>query len=92
MSTQSEQVLEDNLVKQLSSLGHNFVTIKDEDDLLANLKAQLEKHNNLSLSSKEFSKVLNYLDKGNVFEKAKILRDKMQLERDNGDQARHPTS
>jgi hypothetical protein len=26
MSTQSEQVLEDNLVKQLSSLGHNFVT------------------------------------------------------------------
>jgi hypothetical protein len=32
MSTQSEQVLEDNLVKQLVSLGHNFVTIKDEDD------------------------------------------------------------
>jgi type I restriction enzyme R subunit len=78
-------VREDNLVKQLVSLGHNFVTIKDEDDLLANLKSQLEKHNNLSLSAKEFSKVLNHLDKGNVFEKAKILRDRMQLERDNGD-------
>ena len=85
MTTQSEQVLEDNLVKQLVSLGHNFVTIKDEDDLLENLKAQLEKHNNISLSAKEFSKILNHLDKGNVFEKAKILRDKMQLERDNGD-------
>lgn len=85
MSTQSEQVLEDNLIKQLVSLGHNFVTIKDEDDLLVNLKTQLEKHNNLSLSAKEFSKVINHLDKGNVFEKAKILRDRMQLERDNGD-------
>jgi type I restriction enzyme R subunit len=85
MSTQSEQALENNLVKKLVSLGHSFVTIKDEEDLLANLKTQLEKHNNLSLSAKEFSKVLNHLDKGNVFEKAKILRDRMQLERDNGD-------
>jgi type I restriction enzyme R subunit len=85
MSTQSEQVLEDNLVKQLVSLGHNFVTIKDEDDLLANLKSQLEKHNSLSLSAKEFSRVLNHLNKGNTFEKARILRGRMQLERDNGD-------
>ena len=42
-------------------------------------KAQLEAHNNLSLTDKEFARVLNHLNKGNVFERAKILRDKMQL-------------
>jgi len=87
MSTQPEQVLESNLVKQLSSLGHHPVTIKNENDLLANLKSQLEKHNQISLSDKEFKKILNHINKGNVFEKARILRDKMQFERDNGQSA-----
>lgn len=85
MTTQSEQALEDSLVNQLIALGHELVTIKDEPDLLANLKKQLEKHNNLSLSANEFKKVMNHLDKGNVFERAKLLRDKMHLEKDNGD-------
>jgi len=85
MSKQSEQVLEDNLVQQLTSLGHNLVRIDDEGALLANLKAQIELHNGIVLSANEFSKVVNHLDKGNIFERAKILRDKMQLTRDNGD-------
>ena len=42
---------------------------------------QLEAHNNLSLTDKEFSRVLNHLNKGNVFERAKILRDKMKHQR-----------
>jgi type I restriction enzyme R subunit len=87
MTTQPEQVLEANLVKQLNALGHSSVTLKNETDLLANLKTQLEKHNQISLSDKEFSKVVNHLNKGNVFEKARILRDKMQFERDNGQTA-----
>jgi hypothetical protein len=37
----------------------------------ANLRAQLGKHNGVTLSDSEFAKVLNHLDKGNVFEKAK---------------------
>lgn len=45
MTTQSEQILENNLVHQLSSNGYDKVIIKDEKDLLANLKTQLEKHN-----------------------------------------------
>ena len=85
MSTQPEKELEDKLVKQLVSIGHNFVVIKDEAALIANLKIQLEQHNNLTLSDPEFAKVLNHLNKGNVFEKAKILRDKMSIERDNGE-------
>ncbi len=85
MNTQPEQVLEDNLVKQLNQLGYGLVTIKDESDLLHNLKGQLEKHNGTTLSDKEFAQVLNKLNKGNVFERAKILRDKILYNKDNGD-------
>jgi hypothetical protein len=38
MSTQPKQVLEDNLVNRLGVLGYDIVTIKDEADLLKNLK------------------------------------------------------
>jgi type I restriction enzyme R subunit len=84
MPTQPEQVLEDNLVAQLVTLGYGKVVIRDEKDLLANLKTQLEKHNNISLSDTEFKKVLNHLNRGNVFERAGILRDKMQYTKDDG--------
>lgn len=85
MTTQPEQTLEDQLVAQLQSLGHAYVIIKDEADLIRNLKTQLEKHNGITFTDREFGKVLNHLNKGNVFERAKILRDKMQLDRDNGE-------
>ena len=86
MTTQSEQILEDNLIKQLTSFEkYSYVQISDEKALIANLKAQLEKHNNITLSETEFTKVLNHLSKGNVFDKSKTLRDRMQLTRDNGE-------
>lgn len=87
MPTQPEQVLEDNLVAQLVTMGYAKAVIKDEKDLLANLKAQLEKHNKISLSDTEFKKVLNHLNRGNVFERAGILRDKMQYTKDDGKSA-----
>ena len=61
------------------------MTIADEKSLLANLKTQLEKHNRIQFSDSEFEKVLNILNKGSVFEKAKILRQKQHIVRDNGD-------
>ena len=87
---QSEAQLEKALIKQLQGLEYDFVIIKDEKDLLENLKKQIEIHNfdKLSwkdLSETEFTRILNHLDKWNVFERAKILRDKMPLELDNGD-------
>lgn len=85
MNTQPEQILEDNLVQQLQNLGYAFVPIKDEHGLVKNLQAQLEKHNGVKLSDKEFAQVLNKLNKGNVFERAKILRDKVLYTKDNGD-------
>lgn len=84
MSTQSEAILEENLLKQLVSLGYEKVIIRDEAELLANLKKQLEKHNKTTLDDVEFARILNHLNKGNVFEKAKILRDKYALTREDG--------
>ena len=84
MTTQSEQALETELIQQLISLGYAFAKITNEADLLRNLKSQLEKHNQVSLSTSEFNKVLNQLSKGNVFERAKILRDKFDLLCDDG--------
>jgi len=85
MSTQSEQILENKLVEQLNGLGYERLSIPNEAALLANLKTQLEKHNNTMFSENEFKKVINILSKGSVFEKAKTLREKQHIIKDNGD-------
>ncbi|MBP9213451.1 MAG: type I restriction endonuclease subunit R [Chitinophagaceae bacterium] len=85
MAKQPEQILEEQLVAQLQRLGYGLVQLKDEKDLISNLKQQLEKHNNIQFSKAEFEKVLNILSKGSVFEKAKTLREKQHIVKDNGD-------
>jgi type I restriction enzyme R subunit len=84
MTTQSEQQLENALIDQLQTLGWERVTITDEADLVANLRRQLELHNGTTLSDTEFRQVLNKLARGNIFEKAKILRDRVDYTRDDG--------
>ena len=84
MTTESEQTLENNLIAQLETLGFERVRIDDEDALVANLQRQLEKHNKTSLSDGEFKQVLNKLARGNIFGKAKILRDKVDYIKDDG--------
>jgi len=84
MNIQPEAVLEYNLIKQLEKLKYEPIEIKDDKVLELNLKTQLEKHNKTTISESEFKKVLNHLSKGNVFEKAKILRDKFALVCDDG--------
>lgn len=84
MSLQPEQILEDNLIAQLVALGYQVAKITDEKSLLANLKQQLETLNDLKepLTDNEFKQVSNALSKGSVFEKAKTLRDRLQINRD----------
>lgn len=82
MTTESEQSLENNLITQLIKMKYQRVTIHDENELLVNLKAQLEKHNKTIFSNAEFQKILNHLAKGNVFDRALTLRDTMRLVRD----------
>lgn len=85
MSKQSEAVLEEQLIAKLTQLGYQFTPISNEKELIENLKTQLEKHNRITFSKTEFERVLNILSKGTVFEKAKILRQKQHILRDNGD-------
>ncbi len=85
MPKQPEQILEEQLIAKLQELGYALMHIQSESDLVANLKIQLERHNNIVFSDKEFENVLNTLSKGSVFEKAKTLREKQHIIRDNGD-------
>lgn len=86
MTSQSELILEQNLISQLTSNGYDKVTIKDESDLLANLKKQLEKHNNKVFSDSDFKQIINHLSKSNnIFEKALLLRDKFAFKNDSNE-------
>jgi len=85
MNTQPEQILEINLIGQLVTLGYKKVVIHDEADLLLNLKRQLEVHNKVTLTDKEFTQILNYINKGNIFERAKILRDRVPYVNEKGE-------
>jgi type I restriction enzyme R subunit len=85
MTSQPEQILENNLVAQLQQLGYAKVLVQDENDLLSNLKVQLEKHNKVQLSENDFKQILNFINKGNIFERAKILRDRVPYNNDVGE-------
>lgn len=85
MTTQPEFILEQNLVNQLQDLGYKKVVIKDEAGLILNLKKQLEAHNKTTYTDSEFTQILNDLSKGNIYEKAKTLRDRITYTKDNGD-------
>ena len=82
---QSEKELEDKLIKQLKEQGFKSVTIKDENDLLENLKLQIETFNRIQLTDQEFKRIVIHLEGGSIFDKAHKLRDKYELIRDDGD-------
>jgi len=85
LTTQTEETLELNLIAQLETLGYEKVKIEDEQGLLQNLKVQLEQHNSIALSDNDFKQVLNYINKGNIFKKAKLLRDRVPYINDNNE-------
>ncbi|MAI66178.1 MAG: type I deoxyribonuclease HsdR [Alteromonas sp.] len=84
MAYQSEQELENKLVAQLAKQGFERVQITDIKSLRENLKAQLSKLNGFDISDTELKQIRNALAKGSVFDKAKILRDRLQINKDDG--------
>ena len=92
MSIQSEAALEAGLIATLQQMDYEYVQIAEEDNLQANFKRQLEKHNSKRLSEhgrteftgEEFEKILIYLEGGTRFEKAKKLRDLYPLDTSDG--------
>ena len=93
MVTQSEEILEQGLIKTLQEMSYEYISIKEEENLYANFKLQLEKHNRKELAlhgresftDKEFDKILLYLEGGTRFEKAKKLRDLKDFQLENGE-------
>jgi type I restriction enzyme R subunit len=81
---QSEQELENNLVTQLTMGSFEKANITDVESLRGNLKKQLSKLNGFEISDKELKQIRNALAKGNVFDKAKTLRDRLQINKDDG--------
>ncbi len=82
MNHQSEQQLENTLIEQLARLGFTKIALEDSTAMLLNLKDQLERFNRTAFSEREFSRILNHLNKGDRFQKAKTLRDRFTLTRD----------
>ncbi|WP_168390435.1 type I restriction endonuclease subunit R [Acinetobacter indicus] len=85
MTVQSESQLENELIAQLKGLGYQFIQLKDETQLLSNLKKQIEQANGLApLSEAEWKQVISFLNSGTVFERAKNLRDLFPVKFDDG--------
>ena len=88
MSYQSEAELEQKLVSQLVTQGYERVVLKDYEALVDNFRKQLNVINSdvleKELSDTEFKRVLNTVDSKTVYASAKQLRDKFDLQLDNG--------
>ena len=73
-------------------MSYEYVKIKEETNLHANFKAQLEKHNRKKLAQlgrehftdTEFERILIFLEGGSRFDKAKKLRDLYPLDTEDG--------
>jgi len=93
MPVQSEAALENGLIDTLQKMNYEYVHIEEENNLSANFKRQLEKHNKKKLeelgrtqfTESEFEKILIYLEGGTRFEKAKKLRNLFPLELESGE-------
>jgi type I restriction enzyme, R subunit len=91
MGYQPEAQLERNLHKQLVDQGYKAVKIADYEALLANFKKQLNifnehKLNGQPLTNMEFNRVLTLIEGKSIYDSAKILRDKLLIEREDGTQ------
>lgn len=92
MTPQSEAALENGLIKTLIDNSYEYVSIRNEEELKANFKTQLERHNRKALdllgrdrfSDQEFEKILIYLEGDTRFEKAKKLRGLKDFTLDDG--------
>ena len=75
---QSEADLENALIKQLKNQGYEYLNAKTPNELILNLRVQLEKLNNYTFSDKEWNQILNnYLvnPKESIVEKTRKIQE-----------------
>src|SRR5574344_1061948 len=82
-SYQSEAELENELIKILQNQKYDYIEIKNEEDLIKNLRSQLEKLNDFSFLDEEweqfFTKNLASNDEGIIEKTRKIQEDCVQI-------------
>lgn len=88
-SYESEARLEDKMIDQLVKQGYEKVQIDDVESLERNFRNQVNKHNKIELkgkdlSDKEFEKLMVKISGKGVFQSAKELRQKQDIQRDDG--------
>lgn len=86
---ESESRLEDRMLDQLEKQGYQKVTIDDVNSLEKNFRKQVNKHNLIELkgkelSDKEFERLMVKISGKGVFQSAKELRQKQDIQRDDG--------
>ncbi len=73
---ETENILEQNLIKKLENFGYEKIVIKNEEELISNFRLQIEKFNNIKFTEKEFNLFYNsWLNKGDNFESASRVRN-----------------
>ena len=86
---ESESRLEDRMLDQLEKQGYQKVNIDDVNSLEKNFRKQVNKHNLIELkgkelSDKEFERLMVKISGKGVFQSAKELRQKQDIQRDDG--------
>lgn len=86
---QSEAALEKAFIKQLTEQGYSYLPIHNNDEMVENLRLQLEKLNNYNFSDNEWKRFFNQNlanSNANVVEKTRLIQeDNVQvLKRDDG--------
>ncbi len=91
MSVQTEQALEKRLIEKLQNQSYKYYNnIKNYNDLLLNLHTMLSNHNmetlkGSGLTDSEFRRVLAQIENKSIIDSSKILRDKIIIQRDSGE-------
>ena len=88
-SYESESKLETRLISQLEKQGYEKVQIDDVESLEKNFRKQVNRYNKVELkgrdlSDKEFERLMVKISGKGVFQSAKELRQKQDIQRDDG--------
>lgn len=86
---ESESALEEGLLRQLVKQGYERLHISTEKELIANLRAQLEKLNDISLSESEWKQLFNQIanENLNIEDKTECIQNNavLNITLDNGE-------
>ena len=88
-SYESESKLEERMIDQLKKQGYQYIEINDVNELEKNFREQVNLHNRgelkfKDLSDKEFERLIVKISGKGVFQSAKELRQKQDIQRDDG--------